>query len=70
MGGQFNLLVTPLGGPVLTGDQSHAMDPAQVAADERVPGLRVFRGAVREPQVSIGVLVPRVRLEELVLGGG
>ena len=67
VGGQLDRLVAPLGGAVLAGDQPHAVHAAEVAVDERVPRLGLVVGAVGEPEVPLGVLVPGVGLEERVL---
>jgi hypothetical protein len=73
VGGELDLLVPPLGGPVLAGDDAHAVQPAQVAVDERVPGLGLILGTVGEPEmplcvprrsstaVASGVALPAVR---------
>src|SRR5215216_3860857 len=70
VGGQLDLLVAPFGGPVLAGDQAHAVQAAEVAVDEGVPSLGVVGGAVGEGQMPVGVLLPGVGLQEgvLVLG--
>ena len=60
VGGELDLLVAPLRGPVVAGDQAGAMHAAQVAVDERVAGLGLVGGALGEPQVPGRVLVPRV----------
>ena len=65
--GEFDVLMPPLGGPVLTGDEVHPVQAAEVAIHERVPSLGLVGGAIGEPQVPLGVFVPRVRLEERVL---
>src|SRR5450432_535318 len=72
MGCEFDLLVPPLRGPVLTCDQAHAMDTAKVPVDERVPGLGLVGGAIGQAEMPACVLVPRVRLQEgvLILGLG
>ena len=41
-----------------------------VSVDERVPGLGVVAGPLGEPEVPLGVFLPRVRLQERVLLGG
>src|SRR5215217_5000025 len=69
MGGELDRLVPPLRRPVHARDQPHAVDPAEVAVDERVARLRLVRRALREAEVPVGVLLPRVRLEEGVLVG-
>src|SRR5215218_905924 len=72
VGGELDLLVAPFGGPVQAGDQAHAVQAAEVAVDEGVPGLSLVGGAVGEGQVPLGVLLPGMRLQVgvLVLGGG
>ena len=50
MGGELDLLVAPFGGPVLAGDQAHAVQAAEVAVDEGVPGLGTVAGPVGEGQ--------------------
>jgi hypothetical protein len=64
VGGQLDLLVAPFGGPVLAGDQAHAVEAAEVAVDEGVAGLGVVAGPVGEGQVPVGVLLPGVGLQE------
>jgi hypothetical protein len=49
VGGQLDLFVTPLGSPVLTGDDAGAMDAPEVAEHERVSRLRIVRGAIGQP---------------------
>ena len=70
MGGELDLLVPPLRGPILAGDQAHPMDATEVPVDEGVPGLGVVAGSVCQPEVPFGIVVPRMRLQEgvLVLG--
>ena len=67
VGGQLDLLVPPLGGAVLTGDQAHPVDSPEIPVHKRVSGLRFVARAVGEPQMPRGVLVPRVRLQEGIL---
>src|SRR5919106_4163186 len=55
---ELDLLVAPLGCAVVAGDQAHAMDPAEVAVDERVAGLRLVGGALGEPEGPLRVLLP------------
>src|SRR4051812_42220294 len=69
VGGELDRLVPPLGGPVHARDEPHAVDAAEVAVDERVARLRPVGRALREAKVPVGVLLPRVRLEEGVLVG-
>ena len=70
VGGQFDRLVPPLGGPVHAGDEAGAVHPPEVAVDERVARLRLVVGPVGEAEVPRRVLVPRVGLEERVLRVG
>src|SRR6476620_4280816 len=67
VGGELDLLVPPLGSPVLTGDDAHAMQTAEVAVDEGVPGLGVVFGAIGQPEMPPGVFLPRVRFQKGVL---
>jgi hypothetical protein len=64
---ELDLLVPPLGGPVVAGDQAHAVQPPEVAVDERVPRLRLVGDALRQPQVPEFVVGERMRLQERVL---
>src|SRR5215207_2911652 len=43
------------------------MDAAEIAVDERVPGLRLVGSSVGEAEMPSPVLVPRVLLQERVL---
>lgn len=67
---QLDLLVTPLGGAVLAGDETHAVQSAEVAKDERVPGLSLVIRAIGETEMPAGVVVPGVLLQVLVLLAG
>jgi hypothetical protein len=67
MRSELDLLVPPLGRSVLTSDQAHPMDTPEIAVDECMPGLGVIGRTVRESQMPGGVLIPRVRLEKVVL---
>ena len=40
------------------------MDATEVPVDERVPGLGLVAGTVGEPEMPLGVFLPRVRLQE------
>ena len=51
MGGELDLLVAPLGRPVLTGDQPHPVNAPEVAVDEAVTRLRLVGSALREPEM-------------------
>ena len=70
VGGKLDLLVPPLGCPVLTSDQPHAMNAPEVAVDECVPGLGVVVRSLGESEMPLGILGPGVRFQEgvLVLG--
>jgi hypothetical protein len=61
MGGELDLLVAPFGGPVLAGDQAHAVEAAEVPVDKGVAGLGLVGGAVGEGQMPLGVLLPGMR---------
>ena len=67
---ELDLLVSPLGCPVVAGDQPHSMHAAEVAVHEGVPRLGFLGRAVGETEMPGGVLVPRVGLEERVLLAG
>src|SRR3954470_20684479 len=69
VGRELDRLVPPLRRPVHARDQAHAVHAAEVAVDEAVAGLRLLRGALRQAEVPVGVLLPRVRCEEGVLVG-
>jgi hypothetical protein len=66
---ELDFLVAPFGGPVLACDDAHAVDTAEVSVDERVPGLGVVAGPLGEPEMPLGVFLPRVRFQERVLLG-
>src|SRR6202035_2488460 len=70
VGRELDFYVPPLGRPVVAGDDAHAVDPAEVPVDEGVPGLGAVAGAGGQDEVPLGVLVPRVGLEEGVLLAG
>src|SRR3984957_9878242 len=67
---ELDFLVAPFGRPILACDDAHAVDTAEVSIDERVPGLGVVAGPLGEPEMPLGVFLPRVRLQERVLFGG
>ena len=58
VGRELDVLVAPLGGPILTRDQPRPVDATEVPVDERVPGLRLLRRPVGQSQMPLGVLVP------------
>ena len=64
MGSELDLLVSPLGGTVLAGDQAHPVDALEVAIDECVSGVGVAARIVGESQMRRGVVVPGMRLQE------
>ena len=64
MGGELDVLVPPLGSPVVAGDERHPVQAAEVAIDKRVPCLRPVGGAIDEPQVPPGIFAPLMRLQE------
>jgi hypothetical protein len=54
MRGELNLLVSPLGGTVLTSDQAHPMDAPEIPIDECVSGLGVVARTISQPQMPCG----------------
>jgi hypothetical protein len=58
MGGKLDLFVAPLGGPILTGDQTHPMDAPEVSIHECVSGLGLVIRTLSESQVPCGVVIP------------
>src|SRR6266545_6044482 len=64
---QLDLLVPPLRGTVVAGDQPHPVQAAEVAVDKRVARLRLLGRALGEAEMPGGVLLPGVRLQERVL---
>jgi hypothetical protein len=64
---QLDLLVPPLRGTVVAGDQPHPVQTAKVAVHKRMTRLRLLVRAVGEAEVPRGVLLPGVRLQERVL---
>ena len=69
MRGAHDLGVLPLGGPVVAGDQSHAVQAMKVAEHEGVAGFRLVRCAIGEGEVPGRVLRPTMSLEKRVLLG-
>src|SRR5262245_23438409 len=67
VGGALDLLVVPLGGAVQARDDTHAVDAAEVTEHEGVASLGLVGRALGETEVPPRVLVPRVRLQVLVL---
>ena len=67
MGGELDLLVPPLGGPVDAGDQGGPVHPAQVAVDKGVAGLGLIGRADGQAEMPGGVLRPGMSLQEGVL---
>jgi hypothetical protein len=68
--GELDVLVPPLGCPVVAGDEPHPMQATEVAVDKRVPRFGLLRCTVGEAEMPLRVLVPAVRGEERVLGRG
>src|SRR5688572_22642948 len=67
MSSELDLLVAPFGRPIDAGDQTRAVDPPEVAVDERVPCLGLIGGAFGQPEMPQRVLVPRMALQVGVL---
>ena len=57
---QLDLLVVPLGRPVVARDEPRTVDAPEVAEHECVPALRLVTSALGEPEVPRRVGVPRV----------
>jgi two-component system, OmpR family, sensor kinase len=67
VGGELDLLVPPLGGPVHAGDDAHPVDAPEIPVDEGVPGLGLVGGPLGQAEVPAGVLFPGVPLQVGVL---
>lgn len=70
MRGKLNLLVAPLGGSVLAGDQPGSMDAAKIAINECVSALGLVSRLVIKAEVPLGVVLPRVAFQERILVRG
>ena len=70
MRSELDLLVPPLGGAVVAGDQAHPVQPPEVAVHERVARLRLVGGALGQPEVPERVVLEGVCLQERVLLAG
>ena len=71
VGSELDVLLAPLRGSVVAGDDPHPMDARVVAEDEGVAALDVFVCAVGEAEMPVAVLVPGVGLEVTsAVGGG
>jgi len=64
MRGKLDLLLAPLGRPVLAGDQPGSMDAPKIAIDERISGLGLITRFVVEAEVPFGIVIPGVALQE------
>jgi hypothetical protein len=64
---KLDLLVPPLRGTVVAGDQPHPVQTAKVAINKRIAPLRLLVRAVSTAEMPGGVLLPGVRLQERVL---
>ena len=58
MSSELDLFVSPLGGPILTGDEAHSMDASEVPIDECVSGLGLVVGTLGQSQMPFGVVIP------------
>ena len=58
MRGEFNLFMSPFRRPVMAGDDPRSMQAPEVAVDECVSRLRLFRRAFGKPQMPLAVIVP------------
>ena len=64
---KLDLLVTPLGRAEMARDDARPMHSPEIAEHKCVAGLRLVRGASRQPEVPQRKLIPSVRPEKLVL---
>ena len=62
VGCELDLFVVELGCSVVAGDEAGAVQAAKVPEHERVATLCFFGCSDFEPEVTLAVLVPRVRL--------
>jgi hypothetical protein len=67
VGGQLDLLVAPFSGSVVARDDPGAVDAPEVAKYKRVTLLGLVGRAVRQTEMPLSVLLPRVRFQEGVL---
>jgi hypothetical protein len=58
MGSEFDLLVSPLRGSVLAGDQAGSVHSPEIAVDEAVPGLGVLTCTFGQSEEPFGVVFP------------
>jgi hypothetical protein len=70
VGCPLNLLVPPLGGSVEASDQATSMKTAEVTVDKCVSRLGLLGGASGQPKEPARIVLPRVLLQEGVLGRG
>jgi hypothetical protein len=68
--GDHDLGVLPFGGPVIAGDQAHAVQSTKVTEHEGIAGLGLIGCSLGEGEVPSRILLPSVVLEECVLFGG
>ena len=64
---KLHLLVPPLRGPVVAGDQTHPVHTAEIAVDERVARFGLLVRALGKAEMPRGVLLPGVGFQERVL---
>ena len=57
---ELDLLVTPLGRPVVAGDEAGSVYAAEISVDERIPRLRLVGSAFRQAKMPLPVFVPGV----------
>ena len=67
--GAHDLGVLPLGGPVVAGDQAHAVEAMKVAEHKGIAGFCLVSCPLREREVPGRVLRPTMSLEDRVLLG-
>ena len=60
MGRELYGFVAPLGGSVLTGNQSRPVYSSKIAIDECIPGFGLVTGTICEAEVPLSVRLPGV----------
>jgi two-component system OmpR family sensor kinase len=65
--GELDLLVPPLGGAVMAGDQAHPVESLEIAVDKRVASLGLVGRALSQAEMPGGIVVPGVGFQERVL---
>jgi hypothetical protein len=69
VGGEFDLLVSPLRSAIVASDDPGSMQASKVAIHECISAFRFVSRAFRESEMPLSILVPRMGIEEGVLRG-